>query len=159
MPYLIDGHNLIPKIPGLTLEDVDDEDQLLELLLKFCQHQGKQVEVFFDNAPLGGVRTRNYGLVAARFVRQGTTADEAIRGRLARLGRSARNWTVVSSDQEIQAEARAVKAHYISSDAFANLMLQTLDEARKDKAGNVDIVMDPKELDDWLRLFNSRDGN
>jgi len=157
MPYLIDGHNLIPKIPGLLLEDVDDENQLLELLLKFCQHQGKQVEVFFDNAPPGGVRARNYGLVVARFVRQGTTADEAIRWRLVRLGRAARNWTVISSDQEIQAEARAVKAHYISSEAFANLLLQTLDEARKDKGGNVETIMDPKELDDWLKLFNSGD--
>ena len=158
MPYLIDGHNLIPKIPGLTLEDVDDENQLLELLLKFCQHLGKQVEVFFDNAPPGGERARNYGLVVARFVRQGTTADEAIRERLVRLGRAARNWTIVSSDQEVQVEARAAKAHYTSSEAFANLLLQTLDEARKDKGGNEETIMDPKELDDWLKLFNSEDG-
>jgi predicted RNA-binding protein with PIN domain len=114
MPYLIDGHNLIPKIPGLTLEDVDDEDQLLHLLTRFCQRQGKQVEVFFDKAPPGEARTRKFGMVLARFVRQGTTADEAIRVRLARLGRSAHNWTVVSSDQQIQAEARAARAHYIS---------------------------------------------
>jgi predicted RNA-binding protein with PIN domain len=158
MPYLIDGHNLIPKIPGLMLEDIDDEDQLLDLLIKFCQHQGKQAEVFFDNAPPGGVRAHNYGMVVARFVRQGTTADEAIRGRLARLGRVARNWTVVSSDQEIQAEARVVKAHYISSEAFALQLLQTMDETRKDKSGDGETIMDSNELDGWLELFNTRDG-
>ena len=159
MPYLIDGHNLIPKIPGLMLEDVDDENQLLELLIKFCQHQGKHVEVFFDNPPPGGLRARNYGMVVARFVRQGTSADEAIRGRLVRLGRAARNWTVVSSDQEIQVEARAVRAHYISSEAFAELLLKTLDEAHKDKGEHEENNMDPKELDDWLKLFNSEDGD
>jgi predicted RNA-binding protein with PIN domain len=158
MPYLIDGHNLIPKIPGLTLADVDDEDRLLELLLKFCQRQGKQVEVFFDNASTGGVRARNYGLLVARFVRQGTTADQAIRGRLMRLGRMARNWTVVSSDQEIQAEARAARAHYTSSEAFANLLLQTLDDTSRDKEENEENIMDPNELENWLKLFSSGDG-
>ena len=71
MPYIIDGHNLIPKIPGLSLQEMDDEQHLLEMLQEFCRRQRKQVEVFFDNAPPGGVRARNLGLVTARFVRQG----------------------------------------------------------------------------------------
>jgi len=32
MPYLIDGHNLIPKIPGLRLDQLDDEQSLFALL-------------------------------------------------------------------------------------------------------------------------------
>ena len=102
MPFLIDGHNLIPKIPGLNLQALDDEEQLIKLLQEYCRRQRKQVEVFFDNAPPGGVRARNFGLVIARFVRQGSTADQAIRERLTRLGRLARNWTVVSSDLAVQ---------------------------------------------------------
>ncbi len=108
MPYLIDGHNLIPKIPGLSLQAEDDEQQLITLLLEFCRLQRKQVEVYFDNAPPGGVRARNFGNVIARFVRQGSTADQAIRQRLERLGRAARNWTVVSSDLAVQTEARGI---------------------------------------------------
>ena len=27
MPYIIDGHNLIPKVSGLSLGDMDDEQQ------------------------------------------------------------------------------------------------------------------------------------
>src|SRR5512140_382011 len=92
MPYLIDGHNLVPKIPGMSLEDVDDEQRLLGMLGEFCRKTRKQAEVFFDNAPPGGVRARNLGLLIARFIRQGMTADEAIRQRLQRLGREARNW-------------------------------------------------------------------
>jgi uncharacterized protein len=106
MPYIIDGHNLIPKLPGLELSDIDDESRLIELLQEFCRRQRKRVEVYFDNAPPVERRAQSFGAVTARFVRQGTTADAAIRARLARLGRSARNWTVVSSDQEVQAAAR-----------------------------------------------------
>ena len=85
MPFLIDGHNLIPKIPGLSLQDMDDEQQLITLLLEFCRLQRKQIEVFFDNAPPGGVRARNFGNVIARFVKQGSSADQAIHQRLERL--------------------------------------------------------------------------
>src|SRR5512144_1363588 len=110
MPYIIDGHNLIPKVPSLSLQEMDDEQHLVEMLQEFCRRQHKQVEVFFDNAPPGGVRARNLGQVTARFIRQGASADDAIRKRLVNLGRAARNWTVVSSDKTVQAEARAVQA-------------------------------------------------
>ncbi|MEN6393008.1 MAG: hypothetical protein ABFD53_04300, partial [Anaerolineaceae bacterium] len=95
MPYLIDGHNLIPKIPNLSLESLDDEIDLVIMLQEFCQRRQKQVEVFFDNAPPGQPRTRNFGNVIARFVAPPLSADQAIHNKLIRLGASARNWTVV----------------------------------------------------------------
>src|SRR5512136_487989 len=116
MPYLIDGHNLIPKIPGLNLQSLDDEEQLIKLLQEYCRRQRKQVEVFFDQASPGGVRARNFGLVTARFVRQGTTADQAIHERLTRLGKLARNWTVVSSDLTVQSWAKAAQARAMASE-------------------------------------------
>ena len=154
MPYLVDGHNLIPKIPGLALSDLEDEQRLIELLVEFGNRQAKQVEVFFDNAPPGGTRARSFGRVLARFVRQGTTADEAIRKRLGTLGRTARNWTVVSSDQAVQAEARAAQAHVLSSDAFARLLSQSIDTTRPDPGASADASLRPEDVDEWLRLFN-----
>ena len=53
MPFIVDGHNLIPKVPGLNLQDMEDELQLVELLQEFCRINRKQVEVYFDNAPPG----------------------------------------------------------------------------------------------------------
>jgi hypothetical protein len=156
MPYLIDGHNLIPKIAGLSLEEMDDEQQLIELLQEYCRLQRKQVEVFFDNAPAGGVRARNMGLLIARFVRQGSSADYAIRQRLTRLGRSARNWTVVSSDQAVQAEARASQARAMSSEEFAGLLARALDESQHARGKEADASLSPGELDEWLRLFGER---
>ncbi len=157
MPYLIDGHNLIPKIPGLSLQQMDDEMHLVELLQEFCRRQRKQLEVFFDNAPAGSQRARTYGLVTARFVRQDLTADEAIRGRLNRLGRQARNWTVVSSDQSVQTSARAAQAHFLSSESFASLLTHTLNETGADQGENPEIRLKPGELDEWMDLFGKPD--
>ena len=155
MPYIIDGHNLIPKVPGLSLQQMDDEQHLVEMLQEFCRRQHKQVEVYFDNAAPGGVRARNLGLVTMRFVRQGSTADSAIRRRLVSLGRVARNWTVVSSDQAVQAEARAAQAQVISSDTFARLLTRALDESWADQGDATDTALNPEEVDDWLQLFGS----
>ena len=155
MPYIIDGHNLIPKVPGISLQDAEDEMRLVELLQEYCRLQRKEVEVFFDNAPPGGTRARNFGSVTARFVRQGTTADDAIRSRLERLGRAARNWTVVSYDLAVQASARASQAHYISSEIFAGKLMQTLDETRTDPGAAQDALLKPDELNDWLELFGA----
>jgi uncharacterized protein len=154
MPYLIDGHNLIPKIPGLSLEAIDDERQLLELLQEYCRRQRKQVEVFFDNAPPGGMRVRSFGMVLARFIRQGFTADEAIRKRLMQLGRAARNWSVVSSDHAVQNSARAAQAQVVSSENFARLLLQALDDTVEKPQEKADAGLNASEVDEWLDLFN-----
>lgn len=157
MPYLIDGHNLIPKIPGLNLQALDDEEQLIQLLQEYCRRQRKQIEVFFDNAPPGGVRARNFGLVVARFVRQGSTADQAIGERLVRLGRLARNWTVVSSDLAVQSSARAAQARVMPSEVFARLLVMALDEQAVDPGENRQAGVSTDELDDWLKLFGDQD--
>jgi len=155
MPYLIDGHNLIPKI-GLRLDALDDEMELIAVLQEFCRLERKQVEVFFDGAPANQAGTRKLGAVTAHFVRLGTTADSAIRKQLKRLGKSARNWTVVSSDRQVQAEARAVAAEFLSSDAFAAMLKQARDSAPK---SDNEKKLSPKEVEEWLRLFEGRSHN
>jgi len=46
-------------------------------------------------------------MVTAHFVRRPLIADEAIHLRLKKLGRAAKNWSVVSSDHSVQNSARA----------------------------------------------------
>ena len=150
MPYLIDGHNLIPKL-GLSLRSVDDEMELVARLQAFCRATRKGVEVYFDGAPAGQAGTRKLGLVTAHFVRLGSSADAAIRARLKSLGRAARNWTVVTSDREVQANARAAGAQVVSSDAFAEQVIESIraPPSKSDKSGG----MSTEEVDEWLRLF------
>ena len=154
MPFLIDGHNLIPKL-GISLRNVDDEMQLVAHLQAFCRAERKSVEVYFDGAPTGQVGTRRLGLVTAHFVRLGSTADAAIRARLKSLGRAARNWTVVTSDRAVQAEARAVGAVVISSDEFARQVNASTRAAGKGTAGETG--MSDAEVEEWLRLFREKE--
>lgn len=153
MPYLVDGHNLIPKV-GLRLDSPDDEMDLVALLQEFCRLHRRQVEVYFDGAPAGQAGTRSLGAVKATFVRAGATADAAIAQRLKRLGRAARNWTVVSSDRQVQAEARAARAEVLSSEEFARQLQQApRGESCRPAAER---VISPAEVEEWLRLFGSK---
>lgn len=156
MPYLIDGHNLIPKISGLSLEAVDDEMQLVERLQEFCRLRGKQAEVYFDKAPPGQPKKRRFGAVTAHFVRVGQTADDAIRARLIGLGREARNWTVVSSDRMIQAAAREAQAETLSAEIFAAQIEQALKGTAAVQDRRSDVKLSAEEVDDWLELFRKK---
>jgi predicted RNA-binding protein with PIN domain len=152
MPYLIDGHNLIPKL-GLRLDSMDDEMELVAILQEFCRLERRQVEVYFDGAPAPHAGTRKLGAVTAHFIPLGTPADNAIRKRLKKMGKSAKNWTVVSSDREVQTEAHAAQAEVISSDSFAILLRQARDSAPKPTD---DRKLSKQEIDDWLKLFEGR---
>lgn len=153
MPYLVDGHNLIPKV-GLRLDSLDDEMELVAVLQEFARLHRRQVEVYFDGAPAGHARTRNLGAVKATFVRLGTTADAAIARRLRKLGRAAKNWTVVSSDRQVQADARAVRATVLSSEEFARLLQQTPRSERSKAAA--DRQVSSTEVEEWLKIFGSK---
>jgi hypothetical protein len=152
MPFIVDGHNLIPKIPGLHLSEMDDEMRLVEMLQEYCRLTRKQVEVFFDNAPPGQPRARNFGNVIARFVRSGQTADKAIQDKLRRLGGEARNWTVVSSDHQVQAAAKAARATSVSSELFSRQMRDLLENPLTNSESS-DKGLSNEEVDDWMKIF------
>lgn len=154
MTYIIDGHNLIPKIPGLNLSDPDDENQLIHILQQFCRLTRKRAIVYFDQAPPGMSGGKNFGNVRANYIRQGRTADDAILEKLRKMGRRAQNVIVVSSDRQVQQAARAVHAKVMTSDAFA---------AKWDTLISEEPSLDPrvqplseKELAEWEALFRGK---
>jgi predicted RNA-binding protein with PIN domain len=153
MPYLIDGHNLIPKL-GMQLDSLDDEEQLIPRLQEFCRLRRVQVEVYFDGALPGQVTTRKSGAVTAHFIRKGSSADAAIEVRLARLGKAARNWTVVSSDRRVQSAAGAAHASVLSSEDFAHEMSKA--QAGRSGRPKQDATLAPGEVEEWLDIFNKR---
>ena len=150
MPYLIDGHNLIPKM-GLRLDSMDDEMELVSLLREYCRLTRRSgLEVYFDGAPAGQAGTRRMNPIMAHFVPLGSSADEAIRKRLKTLGRSAKNWTVVTSDRQVQADARAAQAEVISSETFAALLKEARSSAPKPSREG---KLSESEVEEWMRLF------
>lgn len=149
MPYMIDGHNLIPKL-GLRLDSPDDEMELVAILQEFARLNRREVEVYFDGAPAGQAGTRSLGTIRAHFVPLGQTADSVMRARLRSMGKTAKNWTVVSSDHEIQNTAHAVHAESISSEAFVKLLQQARSAAPKPAR---DKPLSEREVEEWLALF------
>jgi predicted RNA-binding protein with PIN domain len=156
MPYLIDGHNLIPKLAGFSLSAMDDEMQLIPLLQTFSRVRRQPVEVYFDRAPAGHAGVRRFGTITAHFVPSSRTADDAIRERLARLGADARNWRVVSSDRQVQAEARSRHAGVLSSEEFSRQLQLAAEEAQHSPQGQP--APSDQEIEEWLRLFGGENG-
>ena len=154
MPYLIDGHNLIPKV-GLHLNSPDDEMELVAILKEFARLKRQQVEVYFDGAPIGQAGTRKLGTVRAHFVPLGQTADSAIRLRLKKMEKDAKNWIIVSSDHEVQNAARVVRAQVVTSDEFVKMLRAATNSAPKANTENK--KLSAQEVDEWLKLFREKE--
>jgi predicted RNA-binding protein with PIN domain len=150
---IIDGHNLVPKIPGLHLKDEDDEVRLIELLQEYCRLARRQAELFFDGAPEPTASNRKHGLVHVHYIKLGYSADDAIIQYVHNLGNDKNNWTVVSSDHRIQNAALASGFKIMGSDAFSRLMSTTFSseaavQQKREKPPS------PGEIDEWLQLFD-----
>jgi len=152
MPFLVDGHNLIPRL-GLQLDAIDDEMDLVAVLQEFARLERRKIEIYFDGAPAAHAGTRTLGAIKAHFVPIGQTADNAIRLRLKKLGNAAKNWTVVSSDREVQAEARVVHAEVISSDEFAGMIHNAGSRTPRSERER---QLSQNEVDEWLKIFSER---
>ena len=158
MPYLIDGHNLIPKF-GIDLSAEDDERQLVQILQNFARVTRKtQIEIYFDrraNHPDGGKLPSSLKIT---FVRAPKLADQALAERLKALGNGAKNWTVVSSDNYVQREAKNRGATPLSSEEFAAIVNQSLRIQRSENTFR-DNSLSQKEVEDWLKIFNNKNKN
>lgn len=154
MPYLIDGHNLIPHISGINLSDLDDEIKLIQSLHIFANKRRSKIEVYFDQAHTGQSHSQNHGLLKAVFVQQESTADNAIKSRLSQLGKGARNWTVVSSDREIRVEARSCRSKVLTSPEFAKLLRDQLSEIQKEGEDTDSPDQSNLEVDYWMDQFS-----
>jgi predicted RNA-binding protein with PIN domain len=158
MPYLIDGHNLIPKL-GLRLDSPDDELELIGILQEFSRLSRRECEVYFDGAPAGQLSTKKFGAVTAHFVRLGTTADSAIKAKLQKLEKAARNWIVVSSDHEVQGAAHSVHAEVASSEVFASQLqkfFQTIGRGPSKGKSMGESELSSDDIEEWLMLFNKK---
>lgn len=130
---------------------MDDEMRLLSLLQDFARGKKVKMEVFFDGAAPGWAGTKKFGGITAHFVVRGKTADEAIRQRLGQIPQGS-GVAVVSSDRQIQTEARNHRAEVIPSGVFAqNLVLPPPQPQKRKKTNQVEL--NENEIDEWLQLF------
>lgn len=147
MPYLIDGHNLIPFINGMSLDQLDDELRLIDLLETYFRKVRKKATIFFDRGQPAAEPMVTRGFVTARFTRPPLIADQAIRDQLRRLGRSAANYIVVSSDHEVAEFARRQGAKAVSSRELAAAINRP---GRHEASAK---TLPNEDLDYWLMQF------
>lgn len=154
MHYIIDGHNLIPHVRGLSLSDMDDESGLLCRLEGFRKQQRAKIDVFFDQAAIGHAGKSRYGMLQVHSVARTSTADQAIVSLVRKMGKAARQVIVVTSDRQVQANARACAAQVMGSEEFAQLLL----EAQMTAQPTNEDEPQPKnpEVDYWLEQFRGR---
>ena len=160
MHYLIDGHNLIAKLPDIDLSDPDDEVQLVLKLRQWTAVSLKRtVTVYFDGGLPGGHNVNlSNAQVKVVFVSQGKTADSLL---IARINRAPNppEYTLVTSDQQIIAAANKRKMKHIRSEKFA--MRLSSEKAERNLPGptitDQDPILSDAEVAQWLDLFGPVD--
>jgi predicted RNA-binding protein with PIN domain len=153
MQYLIDGHNLIPFIPGITLADMDDEESLVRILQIHARVSRSKLEVFFDKAPAGRAGTRKVGMITVHSITATSIADTAIIARVRSMKKGASSWTVVSSDNRVKTECKRMGAKVVESAEFSKMVQNSMKkEQEKEKEQP---VVDPGDIEEWLDVFGS----
>ena len=153
MPILIDGHNLIGRLPGISLQDPDDEEKLARLLSSYRSRTGKAVTVVFDPGSAYALpNRRRLGGVEIVFAPHGSSADTVIRRRVQRA-RNPGEWQVITSDRELAGAVARLGARVQSAEEFASNMTAPADAPPDWR----ETPPSPDEVDSWLALFEGRD--
>ncbi|MBZ0298111.1 MAG: NYN domain-containing protein [Anaerolineae bacterium] len=157
MPYLIDGHNLIGQLSDISLDDPNDEALLAQKLVGFAARTGKQCVVVFDYGLPGGKSRMSTRAVQVVFASQRSSADRVMIERIGKI-KDPRQWTVVTSDNEVLETAKVRKMKTLSSPEFADL-LRSPPRPVVDAGERADVSLSSDEVDDWLNFFQGGGNN
>jgi predicted RNA-binding protein with PIN domain len=154
MHYLIDGHNLIAKMAGVDLGDLNDEAELVLLLRRWTAGcKNRKVTVVFDGGLPGGEnRILSTSSVKVVFAPADRSADDLLITRIHRLGNPA-EYTVVTDDRKVIAEGRQMKASLMSSAKFAQ-SIESVGERDEFVEDGSDQELSESEIVEWLGLFS-----
>ncbi|MEM7034040.1 MAG: NYN domain-containing protein [Chloroflexota bacterium] len=156
MQLLIDGHNLIAKLPNIHLDEADDEEKLITLLRRYQARSRFKITVFFDSGH-GFHLAKKISRVSitVHYARHGSSADNLIISHL-RKARNPRQIRVITSDMAIQRVAYQVQAEIISATDFVPNLIPTptpIPIRNDDPSTQEDITLSEDEVDAWLDLF------
>ena len=157
MHLLIDGHNLIGQLPGISLAAADDEAQLVLLLRRYAtQKRGRQVVVVFDHGVYGHPQQLDGYGVRCAFAKSPQDADAQLIRRIKAIQRPG-EWALVSSDRRVAAAARERGVRVIGAQEFAARLLALVAPSDALPAEPRDLPLDEAEVAEWLRLFGEQD--
>ncbi len=158
MQYLIDGHNLIGKLPDISLSDPDDEVQLILRLRSWTAVSLKRkITLYFDGGIPGG---KNINLSSSQvkviFASHGKTADSYLITYLQRV-KNPPEYLLISSDQEIIQAAKQCKVKFMRSEEFADFMDAQWQERQPRPNAEDDPTVSDAEVEEWLNIFGPVD--
>jgi predicted RNA-binding protein with PIN domain len=153
MAILIDGHNLIGKMPDLRLDDPVDEEKLMARLRAYRAHSGKHLVVYFDpGITYQSPARRSKGGISIRQAGTGQYADDLIIRDISRHHNPS-ELTVVTSDHAIQQVARQYGARVVDSSTFAAELSRP---PKKDDVSEAPPLSE-EEIEEWLAIFGQSD--
>jgi len=148
---MIDGHNLIGKLPDISLDDPNDEALLVQKLNGFAARTGKSCLVVFDHGLPGGssrMSTRNVQVV---FASGRSSADRVMVERIYKI-QDIKGWVIVTSDNDVMSRALRRGMETLHSEEFA-FMLDAPPPKVEDEGEATDVNLSSAEVNEWLNLF------
>ncbi len=164
MIYVIDGHNLIGKMPDIQLSDPDDEQKLVSRLSDWTvQDKRRKIKLYFDAGEFGGLGDMlSRPSIRVQFSRMGKTADSMIIKFMESI-KNPQEFTLVTSDREIIYAARKKRIGYILSEEFVVLLQEDLKgiepgevkEGQKpaEAGAEEEVDVSDSEVKEWLNAF------
>lgn len=154
--YLIDGYNLLHRLPGLArLVETDIEgarDRLVRMLAAFRARKRIRVTVVFDGRMSAGGPATDHTLGVEKVFAGPLSADERI-VQMIRRSRQPRAWVVVSSDRWVKENASDHGARTISSERFAELVTAAPTPSTMSVDGKPE--MSQQDVAQWEEYFRS----
>ena len=162
MHYLIDGHNLIGKMPDIQLSDPNDEVKLVLRIQEWLNgRSSQQATIIFDGRRMmGGVSNQlSSRQLTTIFSPDGIIADDLIIRRIKQVKNIA-GYTVVSSDREVANAAQSIRMKTLSSTEFIERAGFVFDTPKKKKPSKPVVapetdnpIVTDAEVNEWLDLF------
>ena len=151
---LVDGHNLIGRVPGLSLSrEEEGRETVLRRISAAKASSREPVLVVFDGRKAGGPSEQTFGGTRVVFSPSGRSADDEILRRLA--SGNPRASTVITSDKGLGRRARELGARVESCEVFWKRIEAKPARSRPGGEGEKPVAL-PDEVDDWLTLFSTQ---
>ena len=148
---LLDGHNLIGRLPGHSLErEEEGREAVLRLVGAAKGGGGERVTVVFDGDRPGSAKSSGFGGLTVVYSPAGKNADDEIVRRLG--GVNPKSVTVVTSDIGLAARVRAEGARVMRCEEF----LSRLSEPKSRHGIEEKPEPSSTEVEDWLAEFEKR---
>ena len=147
LSYIIDGNNLIGKIPSLiNLQKKDKQasrEKLVYMLDRYFVQKKANVTLHLDGHPNGRINSSKMKIIYS----ENLTADEKIKKQISQ-SKSPRNIIVVTSDSNLAQFAKVCSTTVVSSDEFAVEINKS-----GDKFDEESIIKSINNVDEFKKLF------